>query len=248
MIDSRSWINLTQILMTPTKRRQLMTKIVKQNFLFSDLYLIDRMIEEGLYDRTSRQSALQTIWGVRRAVAVGKELKAGATFNWHNEAPPYIDPPTQINYVKGDATDPIRSAGNTVIVHCCNDVGGWGAGFVMALSARWKAPEEQYRDRCNAASVSGGYVQIIPVEPGLLVANVIGQHGVRDPDRPSYVPVRYNWLEAGFAYLGAVAGRLNVTGWAMPRLGCGLAGGEWQDVQRIVARRLPSNVTVYDIP
>ena len=248
MIDSRSCISLTEIFMTPNKRRQLMTKIIKQNFLLSDLYLIDRMIKEGLYDRTSRQSALQTIWGVRRAVAVGKDLKAGATFNWHTEAPPYIEPPTQIKYVKGDATDPERSAGNTVIVHCCNDIGGWGAGFVMALSAKWEEPEQQYRDRCAAASVPGGYVQIVPVEPGLMVANIIGQHGVRDPGNPSYIPVRYNWLEAGFTYLGAVTKLLNITGWAMPRLGCGLAGGEWSDVERIIARRLPHNVTVYDIP
>ena len=46
-----------------------------------------------------------------------------------------------IVYVTGDATRPVGT-GNKVLVHVCNDVGGWGRGFVMALSARWSAPEE----------------------------------------------------------------------------------------------------------
>lgn len=43
----------------------------------------------------------------------------------------------EINYLKGDATNP-ASAGNKIIVHVCNDIGGWGKGFVMAISKRWK--------------------------------------------------------------------------------------------------------------
>jgi len=30
-----------------------------------------------------------------------------------------------INYTTGDATDPITE-GNKIIVHICNDIGGWG--------------------------------------------------------------------------------------------------------------------------
>src|SRR5688500_13345662 len=50
----------------------------------------------------------------------------------------------EIKYIKGDATRPARP-GNKIIVHVCNDIGGWGRGFVMALSARWKEPEQSYR-------------------------------------------------------------------------------------------------------
>ena len=37
----------------------------------------------------------------------------------------------------------------------------------------------------------------------------------------------------------------------MPRIGCGLAGGCWEDVSRIVENELVQqaiNVTVYDLP
>jgi hypothetical protein len=52
--------------------------------------------------------------------------------------------PSLLKYVIGDATSP-QGTGNKIIVHICNDIGGWGLGFVLALSKRWKAPEIQYR-------------------------------------------------------------------------------------------------------
>lgn len=51
---------------------------------------------------------------------------------------------TEIKYVDGDATQPIGN-GNKIIVHVCNDIGAWGKGFVMAISKRWKTPEENYK-------------------------------------------------------------------------------------------------------
>ena len=48
-----------------------------------------------------------------------------------------------INYTKGDATSPAER-GNKIIAHVCNDLGGWGKGFVLAVSARWSEPEQHY--------------------------------------------------------------------------------------------------------
>jgi len=49
-----------------------------------------------------------------------------------------------ITYIKGDATNP-QAKGTKIIIHICNNLGGWGKGFVLAISKRWKAPEEAYR-------------------------------------------------------------------------------------------------------
>ncbi|GGJ45802.1 hypothetical protein GCM10010121_066360 [Streptomyces brasiliensis] len=43
---------------------------------------------------------------------------------------------SEIKYVRGDATVP-SGKGVKAIAHVCNDVGGWGKGFVLALSRRW---------------------------------------------------------------------------------------------------------------
>src|SRR5947207_11902994 len=49
-----------------------------------------------------------------------------------------------INYIVGDATQPVGERPK-IIVHVCNDIGGWGRGFVTAISKRWPEPEKRYR-------------------------------------------------------------------------------------------------------
>jgi O-acetyl-ADP-ribose deacetylase (regulator of RNase III) len=46
-----------------------------------------------------------------------------------------------IKYVKGDVLYPLGNGGK-LIVHVCNNRGGWGKGFVGALSRRWRKTED----------------------------------------------------------------------------------------------------------
>jgi len=52
---------------------------------------------------------------------------------------------TVLRFIKGDATSP-QAKGVKIIAHICNDLGKWGKGFVMAVSARWPEPEAAYRE------------------------------------------------------------------------------------------------------
>jgi len=73
---------------------------------------------------------------------------------------------SQIKYLRGDATQP-QAKGNKVIAHVCNDIGGWGKGFVLAVSKRWPEPEAEYRawHRARAQnSFALGAVQVVQVE------------------------------------------------------------------------------------
>ncbi|MGW3437529.1 macro domain-containing protein [Streptomyces bacillaris] len=153
-----------------------------------------------------------------------------------------------ITYVRGDATAP-QGKGVEVIAHVCNDLGGWGKGFVLALSRRWPEPETAYRrwHRDRAGNDFGlGAVQFVQVGKYLWVANMVGQRGMRRGSKGA--PVRYEAIDAA---LGAVAVRAGELGASvhMPRIGCGLAGGTWDQVEPLIERRLISAglpVTVYD--
>ena len=155
-----------------------------------------------------------------------------------------------INYVAGDATNP-GGTGPRIILHVCNDIGGWGAGFVLALSRKWSGPEESYRAWSRGEAglpFSLGQVQFVEVEENLWVANLIGQRGVRG--RGAGPPVRHDAIRQG---LKRVAGYAQEKGASvhMPRIGCGLAGGKWEEVSPIVEDELVSRgiaVTVYDLP
>lgn len=81
----------------------------------------------------------------------------------------------EILYIKGDATAPIGS-GVKVITHICNDIGGWGKGFVLALSKKWKMPGRSLSPWYKSQEeFTLGAVQFVNVENELYVANMIGQ-------------------------------------------------------------------------
>ena len=171
-----------------------------------------------------------------------------------------------IDYVVGDATAP-QDPGNKIIVHCCNNVGAWGAGFVMALSARWSKPEEYYRwwatrdlDGYHYNPFELGQVQYVQVEstfePGIgsklehiWVANLIGQNGTRSFKNPR--PVDYGAISKGLKDVAEKAVSVGASV-HMPRIGCGLAGGDWNVVEYIIEHSMlffypDLSITVYDL-
>lgn len=166
------------------------------------------------------------------------------------EARAIIPPDIFLQYVKGDATRPMI-AGPQVIAHVCNDLGRWGKGFVVALSRRWTEPENAYRAWASGSAATPfalGEVQFVEVKPTLWVANMVAQHGIR-PTKAG-PPIRYEALATALAKVAAFALEHDATV-HMPRIGCGLAGGDWAKVEPLVNESLASRsvqVFVYDLP
>lgn len=151
----------------------------------------------------------------------------------------------EITYLKGDATVP-QAAGVKIIAHICNDIGGWGKGFVMAVSGRWKAPELAYRKwhRERSSNDFGlGSIQLIQAEQYIYVANMVGQKGIKTGSNG--VPVRYDAIGQCLEKLVQHATDLNASV-HMPRIGCGLAGGTWNKIEPLITENLARhNIAVY---
>ena len=154
-----------------------------------------------------------------------------------------------IEYVTGDATEPIGD-GTKLIVHVNNDIGGWGSGFVLALSAKWSRPEEYYRmwakDRID---FEAGMISPVKVEEDIWVINMIAQNGTISRDNPK--PINYEALTQCLTKVSWWAARFENPSVHMPRIGCGLAGGDWNTVEAIIRGTLVWDhvpVTVYDLP
>jgi O-acetyl-ADP-ribose deacetylase (regulator of RNase III) len=155
-----------------------------------------------------------------------------------------------ITYRQGDATAP-GGDGPTVIVHVCNDAGKWGKGFVRAVSRRWSEPERTYRAAfAKPPFPQLGDVQFVPVTHAITVANLIGQHGVRNARGKAPPPVRYPAIREGLQKVATFA-REHEAAVAMPRIGCGLAGGDWKEIEPVIEETLGTQgipVSVYDLP
>ncbi len=163
-----------------------------------------------------------------------------------------------IIYLKGDATAPVGDDPK-IIAHICNDIGGWGAGFVVAISKRWPRPEAMYRkwyhDRepvldhepgqivMTSGRFALGETQVVMVQPGLGVVNMIAQAGTRTGSKGP--PIRYEALDECLAKVNGFADSFKASVHA-PRIGCGLAGATWDRVEPIIQRRLHVPVFVYD--
>jgi len=155
-----------------------------------------------------------------------------------------------IAYRIGDATAPV-GAGPRVVTHICNDVGGWGAGFVLALSNRWPDPEAAYKRWFEGREQNDfelGAVQMVQVEDDIWVANIVGQRGITpSADGP---PICYPAVESGLSFVAERAQEMAASV-HMPRMGVGLGGGDWVTVETIVDATLIAEgieVTVYDLP
>lgn len=148
-----------------------------------------------------------------------------------------------ITYTKGDATRPLGK-GPKIIVHSCNDLGYWGAGFVMALTKRWSEPEAAYRRALIRGPLELGMVHFASVSDTIMVANLIGQKGIVSPT--NNIPVKYSAIRRGMKKVAFKAKEINAT-IHMPRMGCGLGGGTWDKMEPIIVETCEGiEVTVYD--
>lgn len=156
-----------------------------------------------------------------------------------------------LQIIEGDATDP-RGGGAKIVAHVCNNRGGWGRGFVLALSKRWPQVESDYRAWYRSRDINDfalGAVRLVPVGERLWVANMIAQHGIRT-GAVGAAPIRYPAVARCLGVVGDHAVRLGASV-HMPRIGCGLAGGHWSRIEPILVEQLcrrEVTVTVYDPP
>jgi len=162
----------------------------------------------------------------------------------------------KIIHVKGDATTPqkVDSAETVIIPHVCNDIGAWGAGFVLALSRKWDKPEADYKAFCkfgpklNRALL--GQTIFSKAEQGIIVANMVAQKGVRSSN-PDKKPIRYSAL---VDCMRQVAEALSMFGSSVPvrihcpKFGSDLAGGTWAFIEELITEIwLPyCDVVVYE--
>ena len=146
-----------------------------------------------------------------------------------------------LKYVKGDATNPV-GYNNKIIAHICNNLGVWGAGFVLALSKKYPKAEEYYR---LLKDMRLGYTQFCFIGGGVIVANMIAQDGINSgkiEDRVDY-PGLEECLNTVFEFAKRSQASVH-----MPKIGSGLAGGDWNKIEGLITecvKKYEVNCTVY---
>ncbi len=154
----------------------------------------------------------------------------------------------EIKYIKGDATEPIISEGKySVICHCCNAIGAWGKGFVVPLGKKYPKAKEKYFEFIKASNKDNrlGSVSFAKVTDNIIVANIIGQYDIYPKN--GKIPLDYEALEKGFNLVIEMFNMHNMPLTIhMPKIGCGLAGGDWNKVKDIINNTfIKNNIETY---
>jgi O-acetyl-ADP-ribose deacetylase (regulator of RNase III) len=139
-----------------------------------------------------------------------------------------------ITYVDGD----VLKSSETKIAHGCNCSGGFGSGFARAVAELYPSVRESYLHRYHTRGWNLGDVQILGLGDGSgrEIANCATQLRYGKPTEGPYV---------SYVAIREVARNLARSwpeGWAMPRIGAGLAGGNWEIISQIF------NEEIGDIP
>jgi hypothetical protein len=166
-----------------------------------------------------------------------------------------------LTYVVGDALAS-KVVGWKVIPHICNDSGGWGMGFVVAISKKWKKPEEQYRQwfskkeffrKEEKVLFELGNVQLVVVEENVIVANMIAQHQTVSKTNPR--PIRYDSLIKCMETIRDRCVPVIVSGKNIeihaPKFGAGLAQGNWNVIEQLIIEfwvNAGIKVVIYEFP
>jgi len=135
-----------------------------------------------------------------------------------------------------------------VIIHGCNCFHTMGAGIARAIRSTWPQAQrvdiEQtaYGDRNKLGTISSVKVK---TNPDLTVVNAYTQYDYRRSNTPN---VDYGELEAAFRQVLDVFGNRGLR-FGIPKIGAGLAGGDWEHIASIIDRVMSlEDITVVILP
>ncbi len=123
---------------------------------------------------------------------------------------------------------------NTVIAHVVNDLGLWGAGFVVPLGEKYPLAKSKYLSllKMIKGDLLLGQIQIVPIADKVTVCNMFAMRGVRSKSNP--VPLDYGLLEKCLSTLRVWAEKNEIDIIQVPKIGAGLAGGNWNKVLELL--------------
>lgn len=144
-----------------------------------------------------------------------------------------------IKYIKGNLLD----TDCKVIVHGCNCQGVMGSGVAKAI--RWKFPEA-YNIYRNVRMYVLGAIHVANCDNKIVINALTQEYYGRTSDK-QYVD--YTAVRACMRRINTFMENIQATKQiAIPKIGCGLGGGDWDTISGIIDEELPDfEILVYEL-
>lgn len=147
-----------------------------------------------------------------------------------------------INYHKGDVLQEFVEP--RILIHVVNSVGGFGKGFALFLGNKYPLVKKSYKDWFHTSQLGGslngiefslGNVQAVTVSEKLTVGNMLAQVGYKSAKNPT--PLSYFALQECLKKVADLALEAKRPVY-LPKIGAGLAGGEWHLIEKLIVQNL----------
>ena len=112
-----------------------------------------------------------------------------------------------------------------IIAHVCNNVGAWGSGFTAAIDKKYPEVKLFYKEFKNKDL---GSCQAVGIK-NILFYNMIAMNGIRS--KKNIMPLRYEALDRCLRHVKLFSDNFPVH---MPKIGSGLAGGDWDKIEEML--------------
>lgn len=132
-------------------------------------------------------------------------------------------------YIKGDLFNADVDERTTIIAHVCNNLGVWGAGFVVPLGRYFPEAKEAYTNWCSRTKDKEsllGLTQFVKCDE-TIVANMIAQ--TMGGKRPLHYPSLCDCMEKVAMFALQHDAVIHC-----PLFGSMLAGGNWDFIQELI--------------
>ncbi|WP_338759666.1 macro domain-containing protein [Bernardetia sp. ABR2-2B] len=135
-----------------------------------------------------------------------------------------------MNYTKGN----ILESSTEVIINPVNTVGVMGKGLALAFKKEFPHNYKIYKEACKNKTIDIGKLLLVDesnLERKKFIINFPTKKHWRNPSKIEYI-------EEGLKDLVQILKNNNFESMAIPALGCGLGGLEWEDVRLLLENHL----------
>jgi O-acetyl-ADP-ribose deacetylase (regulator of RNase III) len=160
-----------------------------------------------------------------------------------------------ISYAKGDLIKTVKTG---VILHGCNCLGIFGAGFALQLKRVYPENFSVYEGYCQSHKADellgtalihrlGNPIDVLntPIDESLIIVNAFTQRGVGGRKAVSYDAIDQIFYDIyTHGYNSSWNSHIH-----MPMIGSGLGGGDWNAIEAIISSHLPEDkdITVWKL-
>lgn len=143
----------------------------------------------------------------------------------------------------------ILEATENIIVHQVNNLGIMGAGLALQIKNKWPDVYTEYKKYIHQMNTINstkhtliGSIQLVLINDNQVIINMFSQNGISRTKRTT----DYDAMEQCFKQIQKIIQGTEHTVAIPYKIGCGLAGGDWNIVQNLIEKYLP-NTTIYKL-